>query len=76
LEEHCLLHWCHLGPSLSFQDLGFCLPNWCLEQDHLIAQVNSEVVKGIIGLPFTKQHLQWNQILCHTSSALIYPKVW
>src|SRR6267154_1473671 len=75
MEGHCLLHRRHLGPSSSFQGLRFGLPDCCSEQDCLVAQVNLEVVKGIIGLPFMKRHLQRNQILCHRSSASIYPEV-
>jgi hypothetical protein len=52
MEGDCLLHRCHLGPSSSFQGLGFGLPNGCSEQDGLVAQVDAEIVKGIIGLPF------------------------
>jgi hypothetical protein len=75
MEGHRLLHRRHLGPSSSFQGLGFGLPNSCSEQDGLVAQVNSEIVQGIIGLSFTKGYLQWNQILGHTTSASINPKV-
>jgi hypothetical protein len=54
MEGDCLLHQHHLGPSSSFQRLGFGLPNGRSEQDGLVAQVNTEIVKGIIGLPSTK----------------------
>jgi hypothetical protein len=75
MEGHCLLHRRHLGPSSSFQGLGFGLPNSSSEQDGLVAQMNSEIVKGVIGLSFTKRHLQWNQVLGHATSASINPKV-
>ncbi|KAG1729749.1 hypothetical protein EDD22DRAFT_960815 [Suillus occidentalis] len=75
MEGDCLLHRHHLGPGSSFQGLRFGLPNGCSEQDGLVAQVDPEIVKGIVGLPFTKRHLQGNQILCHASSASINPKV-
>jgi hypothetical protein len=75
MEGDCLLHQHHLGPSLSFQGLGFGLPNGCSEQNGLVAQVDLEIVKGIIGLPFMKRHLQGNQILCCASSASISLKV-
>jgi hypothetical protein len=35
-----------------------------LEQDGLVAQVDPEIVKGIIGLPFAQRHLQGTQMPC------------